>query len=62
MFNHHQITHKSKTYGFWTDPVTCEWTGTIRSESNPDKTPYLRKGGTSFQSVRKLICQWLDNQ
>lgn len=51
MLTKHTIDFKGKTYGYWTDAVgalvtNCGRQVMIRSESNPDKTPYLREGKT----------------
>jgi hypothetical protein len=60
----HTIEYKGKTYGYWTDAtgvlsVSLSPNGvcgvSIRSESNPDKTPYLRAGSPTHKAVLAAI-------
>jgi hypothetical protein len=46
-----QITVDGKLYGYWTDSAGALYPNSIRSESNPRKTPYLHVGSPTYTKV-----------
>ena len=51
----HTISVGGKLYGYWT--VGGVVTQGIRSESNPDKTPYLKHGSKQYEIVSAAIAK-----
>lgn len=55
MFIHQQIEYKGKIYGYYRDARGIVVPTKIRSETNPEKTPYLKPGSKMFNQVMAEI-------
>ena len=49
----HYTVYKGKRYGFFT--LDGKFTKNIRSEDNPDKTPYLKAGSKLHSEISRNI-------